>query len=453
MIKRLEQDSKLKARTAQAIGLINDPKYRRPCTKLDSGYTYIGQFISHELTPITDPYKASRKVSGTMDLQSLYGNAHNYQLQHITEQDLFFYPNGCFKFDANAKLDFVRNSQGIAVIPEQRNDHHVIIAQMHMFWQRLHNLFIAKGFAANALEAKKLLVLTFQMMVIEDYLRQILDTRVYHSLFVDNQDIIKGDLSFWQDVFRYATFKFGHSTIRDNYSLRLAEDDPCSGKKLHELFLDSRAERKLNSDDYIDWRAFFCLHGKDRFEGWMPIDTRICGFMAKIPNRHGLNSAIAERNLDAELAAGLPSGLEVACKVQSMLPANLLKDCRLLTDKCVEQASFGGVGLQLEDLTIWLYTLLEAQLSDESHRLGIMASCINGHVIKQSIVNAQLSVFHHGRYDFDRVTKKMGEWGEILRSMRNDFSKADGGSSVRMKHLVNYLSKYVNHKKDKKGGK
>lgn len=437
MSRHLDENHELRQRVAQAIGERTDPELLRFSHHLSSGYTYIGQFISHDMVPTTDPLRASRFVDGTLGLGSVYDARPPYQLQHIPADDLLFDQQGRFKFAKQSHLDFQRNARGTALVPEQRNDDHVIIAQFHMLMQRLHNMLLNKGFATDAAHAQKLLTLTFQMVVLEDYLKEILNTQIYQEVICKDRDLLP-DETFWTDVFRFATFRFGHSTVRNTYSLRIAEDDPLSQKDLTDLFMASRSKRGINADDLIDWRVFFCLAGEDQFEGLMPIDTRISGFLADIPMGQGIGIHIAAKNLESELAANLPNGIEVAKMVAEKLPKSIHHDFRLLETSDIEDAAFNNMGLEIKDLTIWLYILLEAQFS-APHRLGITASCVNAQVIKYAIRKARTSVYMHGKYDFDTLTKAMGDWGGVLNSFAEQNRHSETGN-INMKDLVNFLS-------------
>lgn len=439
MSTRLENETELQKEVALAMSNRMDPEFMRFSKQLDSGYTYIGQFISHEITPITDVLRSSRKVIGTMALQSLYGTRQNFEYQHILPHDLLFDELGRFKFSAAKHWDFQRSKNGKAIIPEQRNDDHIIIAQMHIFWQRLHNCFINRKFAQDALEAQKLVVLTFQMIVIEDYLKQLLDADIYQTVIAQDKDFINANESNWRDVFRFATFKFGHSTIRNSYSLRLTKDDPMPSRDLESLFMGHREQRQITKDDQIDWRAFFCLKGSDYFEGAMPVDTRISGFMSDVPKHNGIAVHIASRNIKSELAANLPSGIEVAHQLLAQIPDSIKTNFNILTTESISDASFNHLGLDIKDLTIWLYTLLEAQLAPTDDKLGFVASTVNGHVIKQSIKDANFSVYQNDKYEFEFITNKLGAWGEQLKAFAFENSKT-GEHKLTMKNLVNYLT-------------
>ncbi|MCJ8269219.1 MAG: hypothetical protein MJK04_07420 [Psychrosphaera sp.] len=427
----LEDNDTLIKSIAAAMAHGNDHRFCQFSKELASGYTYVGQFLAHELAPMTSIERASRTVSGLMDLDCLYDIKHS---------GLLFDNKGRFKFSDKAKLDFQRTADGVAIIPERRNDDNVNVGQLHLFFQRLHNHFINQGLAKNAQEAKRLVVLTFQLMVVEDYLRRIMDDSVYQHMIVNNDNYLANVKAPWFDIFRFATFRFGHSMIRNSYTLRLVEDDEDAQRKLSELFLSCRCPRQMTDDDYIDWRAFFCVEDESRFEGVMPIDTRISTIMTDIPGDDGHSIAIniAVRNIKSELAAGLPSGLALAKTVRNALPGTIKKSFCLLNENHMTEATFNKQGLQVKDLTIWLYMLLESQIINMPHKLGIVASSIDTHVLKQSIENAQLSIYNQGKYDFDRVVEELGNWGQTLKSFAIH-NKTKGCGAVTMADLVNHL--------------
>ena len=151
--------------------------------RIDAGYTYFGQFISHEIVAATlhpgDP-SPTRIASPLLDLDSVYG---------MPEQMETWLPGGFFATPAPPSLpdDLLRNSGGVAHIPEPRNDDNVILAQLHRFWQRFHNFLLQQGLAANPVQAREFVTKVVQLLVVEDFLRQVLEPRVFASYFRSNE--------------------------------------------------------------------------------------------------------------------------------------------------------------------------------------------------------------------------------------------------------------------------
>lgn len=412
-----------------------------PCDEVSSGYTYIGQFLSHELTPITASNRASRQVSGYLDLESIYGYDQSYELEHLNDHHLLFDSKGYFKFGHHAKLDFQRNKDGIAIIPEKRNDDNAIVAQMHMFWQRLHNCLLKNGLARNASEAKKYIVLTFQIMIVEDFLPRIMDDLVYKEIVKNNNDYLEGVDAPWFDLFRFSAFRFGHSMIANYYTLRPESRKAKSHHKLKDLFLGSRKNRRLYDDDYIDWQVFFLEKGEPGFEGVYPLDTRINSIMTGIPGDDGKNISIhiAKRNIHSEMQANLASGIETAMLVQSALPSNIREHFNVIAHDDLKVTTFEWLKIPVHRLTNWLYILAEAELHSKPHKLGFVGSSINIHVILRAIKGAQTSIYESNQYSFTQVTEQLRDWGMVLR----DHAKANrskGCGLVTMASLVQYLN-------------
>ena len=406
--------------------------------ELASGYTYIGQFISHELQPFAEPDKATQKASNHLDLNSIYGNSQ--------EHGLLFGPDGTFKDVSTAAPDWSSNRTSDVIHSRHQNDDHVIVAQYHLFWQRLHNCLIKQGFATNTGAAKKLVVSTFQLMVIEDFLPHVCDLGVYHEIVSNNHDFLHDKALNWMDVFHYGTFRCGHSLIGHNDRLTNANDDLPPFDRLGRSVSAKGEDCSIEKNDYIDWRAFFCLQDHELYDGGMPIDTRISTLMNKIPRSKQLYpfDKLMMQNIGAEVAADLPSGMEVAKLVERVLPKSLKLRYETLGAASIDNTIFAQLGLGVDKLTVWLYVLLESQLTATNGKYGVLASCVNVHVIKQSIKQAQLSVYKYGQYDFDNVVDRLGEWGEVLKrfAAQNNNDKNRHNSKITMDDIVDYVTEY-----------
>ncbi|HET8960992.1 hypothetical protein, partial [Nocardioides sp.] len=138
-------------------------------TQLDNqgvpaGFTYLGQFIDHDLTrnpqPLPagpfDPTTLKNLRTAAFDLDSVYGQgptgdqaskalyeADNKHFRVTEEED-----------QVNGVPDLVRNENGGALLIEPRNDENLIIAQIHLAVQKFHNRLIDEG--ANFNTARRL---------------------------------------------------------------------------------------------------------------------------------------------------------------------------------------------------------------------------------------------------------------------------------------------------------
>src|SRR5262245_54285352 len=114
---------------------------------IDAGYTYFGQFIAHE---IVAERHGGRTVTGRMELDSVYGD--DVKPAPRTKEVLFEIKPSI----EGGPDDLPRDAQGVAQIPEQRNDDNVIVAQFHLFWRRFHNYVIQNGCVKDPEDARRL---------------------------------------------------------------------------------------------------------------------------------------------------------------------------------------------------------------------------------------------------------------------------------------------------------
>jgi hypothetical protein len=400
-------DARFTPELAQAvsIAMLDPARARAGQLPVDAGYTYVGQMISHDIVANTNRYTASRRVSGVLDLESLYGSDPYYNFSHPGDNHLLLNRDG--KFRLNSGHDLPRNGTR-AVIPEQRNDENIIVAQLHSFWLRLHNYLITNGYAGDGLEARKIITLLFQLVVVEDFLPRILQTRVHQQCFLENKRFLSIDGI--PQFFSLASFRFGHSVIRQSYKLKTAS----YALSLDELF----QIRPIAPDRALDWSMFFAT-AANSVQGMLPLDTHISAPMGRIPGDNvepAMNIALL--NIMAGLNVGLPSGIELIESLLSENPAIANLDIEPLRD--VANATFSDVaGISIETLPLWLYILLEAQVQENGQTLGVLGSVLNAEVLRHSMASAQYSVYRNNAYNRDEVLARIGAFGDKL-----DFSTA-----------------------------
>jgi hypothetical protein len=115
--------------------------------RLFAGFTFIGQFIDHDITfdntpldqQLADPDARVNFRTSRYDLDSVYGRGSTQEPQFYDPADrdkLLLRPN------VNGVEDMARGGDGRAIIPERRNDENLIIIQLHKAVAKFHNRIV-----------------------------------------------------------------------------------------------------------------------------------------------------------------------------------------------------------------------------------------------------------------------------------------------------------------------
>ena len=431
--------------TASHGGCDDGRESRVTRTNLNAGYTYLGQFISHEIVRATHPPPGTTHVaSPVLDLDSLYGS---------TQQEMDSYlVNGRFPIAANASgVVDLRRVDGVAQIPDQRNDDNVIISQLHLFMQRFHNFTIEQQFAADAAEARRLVTLVFQLLVVEDFLRQVLAPSVFDSYFRFDRRWLDFKATEIPPEFALAGFRFGHSMVRPTYA-----GFPRHPKQLVEIKEVPLADlfhagKNLDPTLAIDWHKFFGWPGpadpeldfSARAQNASRIDHSIVTDMRAIGGPGGEVDIVC-MNLNVGLAAGLPNGALYAERVLMGAHGAAIEAALALAPlrSLHRPDPFANAGLDIGDLPLWPYILVEAFQASEGAHLGVLGSMICAEVLANAIAAAPTSI-HDGRWpSVDEVLADIGPLGDALQEQRRAAAipgSAFTGRTFCMRHLIDLV--------------
>jgi Animal haem peroxidase len=352
---------------------------------IPAGYTYLGQFIDHDITfdPTSslqrrnDPDALHDFRTPRFDLDSLYGSGPiDEPFQYRRGRNglaMLIEPN------INGVEDLPRNSEGVALIGDPRNDENTIVGQLQLVFLALHDKLAAEVEVDASVpadqrfaEAERRLRWHYQWAVVHDYLPKVIGTEMFNRLY--NADKKTGlpdvDLRYYRVKnnpympveFSVAAFRFGHSQIRGIYNLSQAvRDRPIfTSGPLADQFADLRGFRPLPPGWTVDWSMFFPIGGSKPQPSRM-IDAKLVPALFDLPDGGG---SLAFRNLKRAQALGLPSGQDVAKLLQ--LP--------LLTS-----AELAGAP---EPTPLWFYILKESEVRVEGGRhLGPVGGRIVGEVL------------------------------------------------------------------------
>ena len=206
-----------------------------------AGYTYFGQFVDHDLTFDTtstfDPKHsppATNLRTPRLDLDCLYGSGPADQPYLYDIDGVKLLPVEDNAFDL-VRIPPGTEKYGRAVIGDKRNDENSIVCQIHLAMIKFHNTVVESlrrrsPRISNAdlfIHARDEVRWTYQRIVMEDYLRRVIDGEVIQA-FQDRFQQGPGDAYtlYTSDKRRNlpvefvgAAYRFGHSMVRTGYRL------------------------------------------------------------------------------------------------------------------------------------------------------------------------------------------------------------------------------------------
>ncbi len=257
---------------------------------MPAGYTYLGQFIDHDLTfdntSTLNPADTGTKDrlptnlrTPRFDLDSLYGDGPDAQPFMYAEDgaSLLYknsFENQCQSSFDQAHQDLLRSPNGRAIIGDKRNDENSIVSQIHLSLVKFHNAVVAKLKAkqpeltgtALFIAARNEVRWAYQKLVIEDFLPRIVRADVLNDLQNATPQARQSHYVLYTEdkrrnlprEFVVAAYRFGHSGVRFGYRLntetRLSifapSDDPIKDSLLG-------FDPLPQSHVIDDWRRFF----------------------------------------------------------------------------------------------------------------------------------------------------------------------------------------------------
>ena len=220
---------------------------------IPAGFTYLGQFVDHDLTMDNTAVSLGENVTVTelvqgrspaLDLDSLYGRGPRHP------EDAKFYSDGIrLKMGKTAQTSFPdegtnkdiddfdlprvgfgssKAERRAALIPDHRNDENLAVAQTHLAFIRFHNAVVKKledkGSPSATLfqRARRRVVKHYQWMLRTDFLPRIVDPAIVDDVFTNGRKFFEvsplpGFTPTMPIEFSVAAYRLGHSMIRGAY--------------------------------------------------------------------------------------------------------------------------------------------------------------------------------------------------------------------------------------------
>ncbi len=248
--RRLDEDARAAlARAMEAAG----PQPDSADPVVPAGFTYLGQFVDHDLTMDRTEAQLGEDVtldellqgrSPALDLDSVYGRGPS------DREDRRFYADDGIRLRTgttsattfpdervNVELegfDLPRVGTGetgaarrAPLIPDARNDENLAVAQTHAAFIRFHNKVVDELAMQGVPRrrqftvARELVVRHYQWMLVTDHLPRILDPAIVDDVFTYGRRFVDpgvhGQRPTMPLEFSVAAYRLGHSMIRGTY--------------------------------------------------------------------------------------------------------------------------------------------------------------------------------------------------------------------------------------------
>ena len=391
-----------------------------------AGYTYLGQFLDHDITfdetegipsGQLSPEEIINGRTPSLDLDSLYGRGPQRETKRIYEDDGVRLrvgtttPTGFGQANFSLPNDLPReggsnDNPRTPIIGDPRNDENLAVAQTHLLFLKAHNKIADQkeqlGIVGKQLfeSSREELLRHYQWIVLHDFLPRIIRGAVL-------QDVLSNGRRFFtpnapQELtmpveFSVAAYRLGHSMVRDDYEWnRVFRTGGVGGRAtLSQLFEFTGNGTMLGlptlpSNWIVDWRLLYDL---SPIQSSLPeinmirlIDEKLAFSLKTLPGfPSGPMSNLAIRNLLRGRLLSLPSGQAIA---EAIGTAPLSRD-EVVNGPHREIIEQHGLGSQTP---LWYYILKEAQVQDQGERLGEVGSRILAEVFVGLIENSSISI-------------------------------------------------------------
>ncbi len=390
------------------VTLITDPAksaHNPNNPTMTAGFTFLGQFLDHDMTfdPTSslarrqDPESIRNFRIPALDLDSLYGGGpgaspHLYDRSLDGGRTTFLTEeipgSSAVSIDGSSRHDLARNSQGVALAGDPRNDENLIISQLHLAFLRFHNTVLADVKAALGspftgdeifAEAQRTVRWHYQWLILHEFLPKTVGQATLDDVLTNGLKHYKWRNDPYIPVeFSVAAYRFGHSQVRPSYRANFGTSATDASLQFFALIFDPAAADPNDPADlrggrraarrFIDWQTFFDF-GDSRARPNKKIDTTLSTVLFNLLGQSpGTPTSLAARNLLRGLTMEVPSGQRVAQAMQ--LPELAPSDLADLQHLHLHQRT-----------PLWFYILREAAVTANGEHLGPVGGRIVTEVI------------------------------------------------------------------------
>ena len=400
-----DQLFQLAAAMLSSVGDDNDGTGDNP--NIPAGFTYLGQFIDHDITldltsigeTRVDPLAVHNFRTPGLDLDCMYGlgpSIQPYMYESSGEKFLIGLtspnrPGGDPSVAVSLPFDLPRGPNNRALIGDPRNDENLVVAQTHLAFMRFHNK-VVDGLKAGTIQplefgkpslfesARQLVIWHYHWIVMNDFVRRLVQPAVLDDVLQNGRKFFRFEEEPFMPVeFSGAAYRLGHSMVRAEYDYNRVFTPkpggvvPASLQLLFTFSGGSGGGVPIPSDWIIDWRRFFEIDSALTPNASRKLDPSVIRALGDLPEFASVPDirlrSLSFRNLLRGLRLNLPSGQAVA-RLMGLTP---LPEADIAKGIAGAAAAANGFG---KESPLWFYILKEAEVQESGLRLGQVGSRI-----------------------------------------------------------------------------
>ena len=433
-----------------AMGDASSPPNPSFDSSIPAAFTYLGQFIDHDITARTDrdtglsriaqadgrplpitPLAPAQVVENLrngrrpqLDLDSLYGDGPALIPGTETEaSSLYDSETGRLKLQSlgGGLVDLPRDGR-VALIGDARNDENVNVSQLHAAFAVFHNKLVDLSGGRPArryAKARQMVRWAYQYIVVHDYLPRVCDADVVNDVLRNGPAFFGpgtgGEGLFMPLEFSVAGFRFGHSMVRPSYRIGgsdLARIETILGVSLERPAAEDLLEQvggdwRLKPQNRVHWSNFLQFPAGPTPQMARRIDTQISQGLFDLPFEGESGPAamirhLAQRNLSRGYLLSIPTGQAVA-SAMGIVP---LIEGELTDGEEPGVIEAIALGRFQRRTPLWYYLLREAKVHKDGESLGAVGS----RMVAETIIgflkhdpNSFLNNAHHGRVRYGGI--------------------------------------------------
>ena len=393
------------------LGSTTDPQTDQDST-IPSIYTYLGQFIDHDITARTDrdsefsnisdpnsitPKSPAEVVANLrngrrpqLDLDSVFGEGPSFTKYYKAEAD-HLYNNVSLNLyieDSPAGYLDLRRENKKAEIADERNDENLMVSQLHACFIKMYNKIntaIEPGLTNQEAysRARQLTRWAYQYVVVNDYLHQVCDASIMNDIQLNGPFYYSSNIPYMPLEFSVAAFRFGHAMIRPFYNI-----NDTQTKNIMELLgpsmsnLMDNGTGKLKSENVIKWSHYASFNGSTPTN----MARKISPFIAKglfdlspvgATPPPSVLASLSQRNLLRGYLLSIPAGQSIA-EAMRISPLTHQQLVEGLNDE--QKCALYDSGFTART-PLWYYVLQEAKVQQDGNKLGYVGSKLVGETL------------------------------------------------------------------------